>query len=107
MASTVQRVAEHSGWNAANNVDYQGAIAFLADRRRADPPWSGPTYDQAVSTLRTFGEFLRRCGAAHANPLADLESCGEPGEQGPRALTATEARAIIEAAIIRTGLTVR
>jgi integrase len=101
MVSTVERVADYSGWSAAAHVDYTGAVAFLADRRRADPPWSGPTHDQAVSTLRTFGEFLRRCRVTPINTLEDLESCGEPGEQGPRALTPDEARRIIEASIDR------
>lgn len=101
MVSIVERVQECSAWSTVHHVNYTSAVAFLAARRRAVPPWSGPTYDQAVSTLRTFGEFLRRSGHLPANPLMDLQSCGEKGEDGSRALTPDEARAIISASIDR------
>lgn len=101
MISTVERVAHSQGWKRAEHVDYTGAVAFLAARRRQDKPWSGPTYDQAVSTLRTFGEFLRRSGLRHSNPLMDLQACGEQGEAGSRALTPEDARRILIASIDR------
>lgn len=101
MMSIVSRVCECSGWNTANDVTYQHAVAFLAARRRQDSPWSNATHDQAVSTLRTFGEFLRRSGVLHANPLADLQSVGALNPQGARALTPDEARRLVACSIDR------
>lgn len=108
MLSTVERTAEWNGWVRTGQVDYSGAIAFLAAQRGKDRPWSGPTYDQAVSTLKVFGEFLRRsrCGPVdgsgrHENPLLDLQPSGEAGGDGSRAMTTEQARALIEASIDR------
>jgi integrase len=101
MLSIVNRVAECSGWASAGDVAYQSAVAFLAARRRQESPWSNATHDQAVSTLRTYGEFLRRSGVLLVNPLADLQSVGCLNPQGARALTVDQARALVACSIER------
>lgn len=109
MASVVERVAEYSGWLKATDVKYDDAVAFLAAQRRGTDKkkgWTGSTYDQAVSVLRGFGEHLRRLSKAEPwrlmeNPLADLQSSGEPTGDGARALTIAEARRLIQASIDR------
>jgi len=101
MGTLIRRVAKFAGWQGVAHVTYSDCVAFLANQRRGERPWAGPTYDQAVSTLRTFGEFCRRSGWTAANPLVDLQACGEPGEHGSRALTTAEARALIASSLER------
>jgi len=103
MTSTLERVAESAGWSSVADVDYDGAVTFLAARRRGDNKslWSGPTHDQAVSTLRVFGEFLRRSGRLATNPLMDLQACGIKGADGSRAITVEEARRVLAVSIDR------
>lgn len=102
MLSLVERVAEFNGWQTSADVTYSDAVSFLASKRRAgDARWSGPTYDQAASTLRVFGEYLRRSGGLAVNPLRDLEASGESGAEGARALSVEQARAMIAASVER------
>ncbi len=103
MLSTVRRVAEWAGWRTVDDVKYEDADIILAARRRGDEgiKWSGTTHDQAVSTLRTFGEFLRKRKLRDCNPLIDLEACGEPGGDGGRPLSTKQAEAFILAALNR------
>jgi integrase len=101
MLSIVNRITECAGWSTSADVSYQSAVAFLAARRRQESPWSNATHDQAVSTLRTFGEFLRRSGVLLVNPLTDLQSVGALNPQGARALTVDQARALVACSIER------
>jgi integrase len=101
MATLVRAVAKSRSWASVEHVRYADAVGFLAEHRTKDKPWAGTTYDQAVSTLRVFGEFCRRSGWCSTNPLIDLQSCGEPGDHGSRALTVEEARALLRASLAR------
>ncbi len=106
MISTVIRCSEWVGWTHTGQVEYAGAISFLGKMRAGG--WSGPTYDQAVSTLKVFGEFMRRSriGPAdqfgrHENTLIDLQSSGEKGGDGACPMSTEQACAFIMAAIDR------
>lgn len=93
MTSCIAQAAAFAGWGTVNDVTYESATAFLAARKRGG--WSGPTYDQTVSVLRVFGEFLRRAKITPLNLLGDLRPSGVPGKAGSRALTVEEVRRLI------------
>jgi integrase len=102
----VKRAADSQGWHSVQQLDYLSAVAFLAHHRRGDhggKPWGARTYNQAVTVLRTFGEFCRRSGWVKDNPMADLQTWKAPMSDGCRALTADEARRVLVAAIRRQG----
>jgi integrase len=102
----VKRAADSQGWHSVQQLDYLSAVAFLAHHRRGDhggKPWGARTYNQAVTVLRTFGEFCRRSGYTTENAMADLQTWKAPMSDGCRALTADEARRVLAAAIRRQG----
>lgn len=100
MTRSVAAACEGCGWRFVDQVAYTPAVSWLAAKRRSGA-WSGASYDQAVSVLRSFGQYLRRSGMHAANPLQDLLSSREPPGDGSRALSADEAAAIVLAAIRR------
>lgn len=103
MLSTIQRVSEWAGWQNVAQIDFASADAILSARLRGENgvKWQGSTHDQAVSTLRSFGEFLRKSGHVMGNPLLDLEPTGETAGEGSRPLSEAHARAFIEVSIDR------
>ncbi len=103
MISTVERVWEWAGWRTHLDIEYEDADVVLAARRRGDNDikWGPTTHDQAVSTLHTFGEFLRKRKLRDCNPLADLEACGEEGGDGARPLTTKQAEVLILSSLNR------
>jgi len=97
------RLVEFANWSAPDQITLAGAIEYLAAKRKSG--WSGTTHDGAVSALRNFGAFLAKTGVLTANPLEHLESSGETGGQGARALTLDEARALVATARQRAART--
>lgn len=91
--------AAHAGWETPADVGYATASAWLAHKRQSG--WSGPTHDQGVSFLRVLGRYLHRAGLTSENPLQYLESSGESGGDGSRALSTEEMRAMIRTALQR------
>lgn len=92
----VVRLVEFTGWSSPDQITLAGAIEYLGARRKAG--WSGTTHDGAVSALKNFGAFLYKTGVLPSNPLQHLDSSGETGGQGARALNLEEARALIATA---------
>lgn len=88
-----------NGWDEPRQCSYQGASVWLAHKRETG--WSGPTHDQGVSALRVFGRFLHRAGYVQQNPFEFVETSGESGGSGSRALTTDEVRAMIRTALER------
>lgn len=99
-----ERVSKSQGWNTIADVNYLSAVAFLSARRRGEnggKEWGPSTYNQCVTVLRTFGEFLRRAKYTTVNPLDDLQTWKQAGGDGCRALKVDEARAVIRVALAR------
>ena len=91
-----RRLCEYTGWATVDQLALAGAIEYLGAQRAGG--WSGTTHDAVASAIRSWGAFLAKVGAVLINPFEHLESTGEQGEPGARALTTEEARAIIAAA---------
>lgn len=97
----VEDCAKACGWLTAADVRLQDAEGWLAGKRAGAggcEAWSGSTADHATSILRRFGAWLHREEGLADNPLGHLESSGEHGGDGSRALTVDEVRAMIAAA---------
>lgn len=97
----VEECARACGWVTAADVRLGDAEGWLAGKRAGSgggERWSGTTADHATSILRRFGAWLHREERLESNPLEHLESSGEQGGDGSRALTVEEVRAMIAAA---------
>lgn len=97
----VEECARACGWLTAADVRLQDAEGWLAGKRAGEggcEAWGGSTADHATSILRRFGAWLHREDGLPENPLAHLESSGEQGGDGSRALTVGEVQAMIQAA---------
>lgn len=92
----LSKCCAYTGWQTVGSVTLGAAMEWLAHQR--DQGWSGTTSDRAASALRCFGDYLRKAGHTSVNVLHDLEPSGEQGEEGSRALTLEEARAMIRVA---------
>jgi integrase len=92
----VEKCAAHAGWSTVTDINLAGAIDYLGVMREGR--WGGTTHDWNASALRSFSKFLHKTERLEANVLEHLESCGDPGEPGSRALTTDEVRAIVKAA---------
>lgn len=97
------RVRDDLGWQFIDQINKRQAQEWLAsNRKEAGGTWSGNTHDHAATALRSFGQYLEISELVDRSPLSKLESCGDPDDEGARAATTAEARAMIESAIART-----
>lgn len=96
MAGIIKACTHACAWGSPADVDYQGAVRWLASKREN---WKPATTNQAISTLRGFGAHLQRCGALPTNPLQALQSVKGQGDPGSRAETPEAIRRLLEAAI--------
>lgn len=92
--------AAFNDWTLVTHLTLEGAEKWLAHKRDT-AAWSGPTHDQACSILRCFSGFLKQRKMIPEHVLEHLESSGEQGDEGSRALRTDEARRIIAEAIRR------
>lgn len=95
MNSTIRACARAAAWGDPSQVNYAGAVTWLASKQT----WKPATVNQAVSTLRGFGAHLQRCGLVPTNPLQALQSVKGYGDPGSRAETPEAVRRLLEAAI--------
>jgi integrase len=96
MEATVRGCCRHSAWGDPLEVNYAGAVQWLATKR---DKWKPATLNQAISTLRGFGAHLQRCGLVPTNPLQALQSVRGQGDPGSRAETPEAVQRLLEAAI--------
>lgn len=96
------RIRDDLGWSFIDQINKRQAQEWLAsNRKEAGGTWSGNTHDHAATALRSFGAYLEVSELIDRSPLAKLESCGDADDDGARAATTEEARAMIETAIAK------
>lgn len=95
----VDRAARERGWVSVADLTYDAVLGWLAERR--DGGWRGTTYRRNMSCFRSLTKYLVRTRRINDNFLADVDLPKDDGEDGARAATTDEARAIILRAWIR------
>lgn len=100
--TSVRLCAADMGWATIDDVKSSDALEWLG-RMRETRGWSGVTHDGVATHLRCFGKFLKAADLVPENPLHSLQSSGEVGGEGARALNTDEARKMIATALARTA----
>lgn len=99
MVRAIEAAAAGCAWKNTAQVEYTQCVSYLAAKRRDG--WGGSTYDQNVSVLRCFGQYLRRARIATTNPLEDLMPSRDGGGEGARAYSVDEAALHVAASLRR------
>lgn len=99
MGAVVRALCRWAGWEGVGEMTYAGTLEWLAERRGAG--WKGSTFNQAVSSLKGFGDFCRRAKLVPANPFADIRVSKSTAEPGSRAESVEGVRALLAASINR------
>lgn len=78
------------GWTRRDDISPDDLTAYINAQ-----PWAGATRNRALCTFRSFTHFLRKTRRIVEDPLTDMDRSPDDGEEGGRAATLEEARAII------------
>lgn len=92
----VERAARDRGWSKPEDVTFAGVTDYLSDQ-----PWKGSTYNRNLSAFRSLTRYLAKAKVLPEDPLEGAERAHDDGDDGSRASTLAEARAVILRAWIR------
>lgn len=97
---TVAAAARDCGWSSVGDLTYAAITGYLVGKR-ASGAWKAGTYNRNLVCFRSLTRWLRRMGHLAKDPLVDEQQVGGAAEEGSRAATLEEARAVILQAWMR------
>lgn len=99
-AGTVKAAMKSEGWSGLDALTFDAVTKYLGARVESGQ-WSGSTHDRHLSAFRSLTAYLEVSGKLERDPLAGARGIGDDEEQGSRAATTPEARALLEYAYSR------
>lgn len=93
--SVVERAMREHGWATLGEYTFENITRWLGEKSEGEHGWKGVTYNRNLSVFRSFGTFLATSGRLDRNPLERAEPAQDDGEDGSRAATLEDVRAII------------
>lgn len=95
--SDTARVIREAGWASTQDITFDSVTTWLGSHHE----WKGTTYNRYLQMLKSFTTFLASSGRLQADPLLKVHRSEDDGDEGSRAATTDEARAIMRACYIR------
>ncbi len=96
-----RKAIRDNGWTRVEDVTYSSVLDWMSSQR-ASGAWSkGSTYNRNLTLMRSFAKHLARVSGT-VSVLEHAENAVDDGDQGARAATDDEARAMIRVAWART-----
>lgn len=91
----IERAMRECGWTRLDDFTFEGVSTWMGSKCEGANPWRGTTYNRNLSVFRSFGEYLATSGKLESNPMAKALPAQDDGEDGPRAATLDEVRAVV------------
>lgn len=91
----LERAIRECGWTTLGDYTFSNVTEWLGSKREGEQPWRGTTYNRNLSIFRSFGEFLATSERLPENPMQRAFPAQDDGEDGARAATLDEVRAVV------------
>jgi integrase len=95
--SDTTRLIQELGITRPLEFSYDSVIGWLREQKG----WKGTTYNRWLTMLRSFSRDMAMRGVIPTDPLEHSIRAQDDGDEGSRAATTEEARALIQTAFVR------
>jgi integrase len=95
--SDTTRLIQELGITRPLEFSYDTVIGWLGEQKA----WKGTTYNRWLTMLRSFSRDMAMRGTIPTDPLDQAIRAQDDGDEGSRAATTHEARALIQTAFVR------